>query len=53
MIPGGGSRNGPPRVDQNTPAVACGLVALDWFVKASELAVGDEDGLPRVLPSLV
>jgi hypothetical protein len=31
------------------PAVACGLVALDGLVKASGPAVGDEDGLARVL----
>lgn len=53
VSPGGGSRNGPSRVHQNTPAVACGLVALDRFVKTSGSTVGDKSGLTRVLPILV
>ncbi|TNN59271.1 hypothetical protein EYF80_030556 [Liparis tanakae] len=53
LLPGGCPGDGPSRVHQNTPAVACGLVALDRFVKASGAAVGDENGLARILPSLV
>lgn len=52
ILPGRGSRNGASRVHQNTPTVACGLVALDGLVKASRPTVGDENGLTRILQSL-
>lgn len=53
VLPCRGSRYGSPGVHQHTPAVTCGLVTLNWLVKALQAAVRDEDGFPWVLTSLI
>lgn len=52
-LPGGGPGNGSACVHQHTPAVTCGLVALDRLVETPGPTVRDEDGLAGVLPRLI